>query len=91
MKIISKVNNLTRHELIYVFDKMNVGDSVELSHDDKNKITWVIYNNRKIGTLDAIDFGFWGLGSKIVGTINSISLNKYLPFENLDIEIKPTF
>lgn len=91
MKIISKVNNLTRHDLIYVFDKMKIGESVELDQDDKNNCTWVIYGGKKIGTLDQFDIKYWGLGGKFLAKINSISKNKYLPFENLDIEIKPTF
>ena len=91
MKIISKVNNLTRHDLIYVYAKMKIGEPIELDTDPSTNTTWVIYKNHKIGTLDSFDFQFWGLGSKVMAKINSISLNKYLPFENFDIEIKPTF
>lgn len=91
MRIVSKVNNLTRHDLIYVFDKIKVGEPVVLNQDQKNNTIWVLYKNRKIGTLDQFDFDFWGMKGKVIARINSISLNKYWPFENLDIEIKPTF
>jgi hypothetical protein len=91
MKIISKVKNLTRHDLIYVFEKMKIGEDVDLNPDEKNNCTWVIYKDHKIGNLDYIDFDFFGFGKKVKAKINSISLNKYFPFENLDIEIKPTF
>ncbi len=91
MKIISKVNNLTRHDLIYVYDKLKIGEQVEISEDENGKCIWVMYQNKRIGTLENFDLGFWGLGGKLKARINSISKNKYLPFENLDIEIKPTF
>lgn len=90
MKIISRVDNLTRHDLIYLFDKIKVGEQVEVKKDRTNHCIWVTYKNYKIGTLDNFDFNFWGLKNKCIAKINSISTKKNFPFENLDIEIQPT-
>jgi len=91
MKIISSVKNLSRHDLIYVYEKIKIGEAVELEDDKINSCTWVIYNTHKIGSLDYFDFSLFGLSGKIKAKINAISLKKYFPFQDLDIEIEPTF
>lgn len=91
MKIISSVKNLTRHDLIYVFEKIKIGEPVELNPDEKQNCTWVIYQGKVIGSLDRTDWSIYGFGKNVMAKINSVSLNKYFPFQNLDIEIKPTF
>lgn len=90
MKIVSSVKNLTRYDLIYVFDKIKIGEPVELNPDEKNNCTWVRYKKHVIGSLDYFDFGVYGFSGHLKANINSISLNKYFPFQNLDIEIQPT-
>lgn len=91
MKIISTVKNLSRHDLIYVYDKMEIGEKVDLDPDEKNSCTWVVYKKHRIGSLDYIDFNLYGLTGKIKAKISSLSLKKYFPFQDLDIEIEPTF
>lgn len=91
MKIISSVKNLTRHDLIYVYDKMEIGEDVGLDPDEKNNCTWVIYKSHKIGSLDYFDYDVYGIKGEITAKISSLSLKRYFPFRDLDIEIQPTF
>ena len=64
---------------------MKIGEDVELKPDEKNNCTRVTYRSKRIGSLDYFDFSIYGLSGKIQAKINALSLNKYFPFQKLDI------
>lgn len=90
IKFITKVEDLTRHDLIYIYHHLHVGNDVELVKVDENPSKYsVFYKGFCLGYviipkwIETLSHNFISFKARV----NSVSKSKYLPTEGLDLEI----
>jgi hypothetical protein len=90
IRFITKVEDLTRYDLIYIYHHLQVGNDVELIKVDENPSKYsVFYKGFCLGYviipkwIETVSHNF----SAFKARVNSVSKSKYLPTDGLDLEI----
>ncbi|MCG8576972.1 MAG: hypothetical protein MI810_18980 [Flavobacteriales bacterium] len=94
-RTIASVEEISNHDMIYIYHHIKVGKKVKLSYagtNVKGDLRWKVeYKNFMLGyiTLGGFVKHFYEGQTEIHGEIVSLSQKKHLPIQELDIEIQP--
>ena len=94
--IITSVSNLIKHDMIYIYHHMKIGDPVMLKRNTSNPFEPtaidVYFKGFKIGTIagksNKIVSKLLDRGEKITATIKTMHKQKFMPLNGLDIELR---
>jgi hypothetical protein len=93
--ILTHIEELTKHDLIYCFHQLKIGEELSLERDynrfwDENA-TMVYYKNHKIGYLSpktaSMIARHLNRGNIAKISIKNVLQNKFSPFQNIDVQI----
>jgi len=93
--ILTQVEELTKHEMIYIYHHLQCGEELELERDyarlwDKYAVA-VYFKGFKIGYIstntNAIVSKQIDKGKKVVAKVKKLYKQKYMPLDGLDIEV----
>lgn len=93
--ILTQIDELTKHDMIYIYHHLNVGCELVLERDyarlwDKTAVG-VFYKGFKIGYISKKSSGIISKqidkGNQVIAKIKTLYKQKYLPLEGLDIAV----
>ncbi len=93
--ILTHVNELSKHDMIYIYHHLSIGAELSLEHDrtrlwDKNAVA-VFFKGFKIGYIsnNTSELVCKQIikGMKVIAKVKSLYKQKYMPLEGLDIEV----
>ena len=93
-RIISKVEELMNHDMIYIYHHLNIGSELKLIYAEtrlNSDLRYVVYYKKfKLGyiTLGGFVKDMYLGSDVIIANVSSLSSEKYLPINSLDIELK---
>lgn len=93
--ILTQIDELTKHEMIYIYHHLNVGAELTLERDyarlwDKTAVC-VFYKGFKIGYVSKKSSGIISKqidkGNNVIAKIKTLYKQKYMPLDGLDIAV----
>ena len=95
LRTISKVEELMNHDMIYIYHHLNIGSELKLLFAEtrlNGDLRYsVYYKDFKLGyiTIGGFIKEMYSTCNVIYANISSLSSEKYLPTNRLDIELQP--
>ncbi|MGV6860789.1 MAG: hypothetical protein ACWA41_03405 [Putridiphycobacter sp.] len=94
---IVNVNELSSHDMIYVYHLLSLGTKVRLSKSQEESLLEeinyeVFYKNFKLGTITikGVSKSLYQNESKLEAVISNLSKEKYLPLQSLELTLCPS-
>lgn len=94
LKTIVCVNELTSHDMIYVYHLLSIGTKLKLEQTELklngNLIYKVLFNHFTIGFIEISKFSklLFSKDTELEATIFNLSKEKYLPLKSLEISVQ---